>query len=439
MEILKRILAFLMIIMIIISVIYVPKIYAVDNMIIDNPYNRQLIGTLLVASGLLFSKVDDMNEVLDDFIDEWNDHETGWQMPGGPNDPKNWADLLFYITAIGVTVYDLGFDTIKQVINMPQNLMDYFKEWVNEKFDVGENIINPNYLLFQYGNYKVSFVVRKFINEADGLMYDYLYISLNGGPETIVGGHPNGFYNIGLVNVLPSNYNYTVKVCYKLKNQDGSLTNMFNQNVYDVINGNTDPYLGETIYGIPDIVDNPNYTYTHNKTNEPTIVIPIQSPEQKEDGYFIPDGGIEDLINQDYEDIANSNTDGIVLPDISNPEVSNPDVDPVPYPELPGEDIATEEDFDTPNKRALYQLKFPFSLPWDIKAVFNLLKAPAKAPRFEIDVVTSSIKSKIGITGETKFIFDMGEFELIGQVTRFFSFIGFCLTLIYVTRFIIRS
>jgi hypothetical protein len=78
-------------------------------------------------------------------------------------------------------------------------------------------------------------------------------------------------------------------------------------------------------------------------------------------------------------------------------------------------------------------------LPWDIKAVFMLLNAPAKAPKWDIDIITPSLRSKIGITGTTKFTFDMGEFEIIGKVSRFFSFIGFILTLILFTRNIIKS
>ena len=69
--------------------------------------------------------------------------------------------------------------------------------------------------------------------------------------------------------------------------------------------------------------------------------------------------------------------------------------------------------------------RFPFSIPWDIKKGVTLLAAPPKAPYFEVDFMAPIAYRVGGWKGSTKIVLDMSEYEIIGQVCRWTSTIGF--------------
>lgn len=73
--------------------------------------------------------------------------------------------------------------------------------------------------------------------------------------------------------------------------------------------------------------------------------------------------------------------------------------------------------------------RFPFSIPWDVYKGIQLLAAPAKAPYFEVDFLAPIGHLVGGWKGSTKIVLDMSEYEIIGQVSRWASTIGFCLLL----------
>ena len=73
--------------------------------------------------------------------------------------------------------------------------------------------------------------------------------------------------------------------------------------------------------------------------------------------------------------------------------------------------------------------RFPFSIPWDIKKGVTLLAAPPKAPYFEVDFMAPIADRVGGWKGSTKIVLDFSEYEIIGQVCRWTSTIGFCLML----------
>lgn len=439
----KRFLVILLIVLILFNSVQVPKVYAVGNMIIDNPFNRQLIATMLIASGVVYTSATQLEESVEEFLARWNDHETGWTMPTpkDPQGPNTWEAILYAAITGGSIVYDITTGTFKQILELTEDFVDYVKQFVDENYDAGERIIpgfidvsttgavniSPGQTLNLYYAGRGYAIVTMYLIDND----KYIDYFVSNGVDTATG---TASFNAPKIHLNK----YSTNLEIKRVNAANIVISRIGSSGVPWIDCDTsilsteDKELG---FGDEDIVDNPEYEYKHQETGTPTIVIPIHSPVPNEDGYFVPIEDFEDLVDTGADDIANESTDGIIIP----APTPTPTPEPVPYPELPGDDIPTEYDYDTQNKRALYQLKFPFSLPWDIKAVFQLLSAPAKAPYFEIDIVPISLKDKIGITGETEFIFDMEEFELIGQVSRFFSFIGFCLTLIYITRNIIKS
>lgn len=73
--------------------------------------------------------------------------------------------------------------------------------------------------------------------------------------------------------------------------------------------------------------------------------------------------------------------------------------------------------------------RFPFSIPWDVYKGVKLLAAPAKAPYFEVDFMAPIARRVGGWKGSTRIVLDFSEYEIIGQVCRWSSTIGFCLML----------
>lgn len=73
--------------------------------------------------------------------------------------------------------------------------------------------------------------------------------------------------------------------------------------------------------------------------------------------------------------------------------------------------------------------RFPFSIPWDVYKGVTLLAAPPKAPYFEVDFMAPIADRVGGWQGSTKIVLDFSEYEIIGQVCRWTSTIGFCLML----------
>lgn len=73
--------------------------------------------------------------------------------------------------------------------------------------------------------------------------------------------------------------------------------------------------------------------------------------------------------------------------------------------------------------------RFPFSIPWDVYKGVTLLAAPPKAPYFEVDFLAPIADRVGGWQGSTKIVLDFSEYEIIGQVCRWTSTIGFCLML----------
>lgn len=98
-------------------------------------------------------------------------------------------------------------------------------------------------------------------------------------------------------------------------------------------------------------------------------------------------------------------------------------VDPAPPPVVP----VVPEGLD--KLGAALTSRFPFSIPWDVYKGVTLLAAPPKAPYFEVDFMAPIAYRVGGWKGSTKIVLDMSEYEIIGQVCRWTSTIGFCLML----------
>lgn len=70
---------------------------------------------------------------------------------------------------------------------------------------------------------------------------------------------------------------------------------------------------------------------------------------------------------------------------------------------------------------------FPFSIPWDLMAIFSLFSAESKAPEFDIPIVVPSL----GI--EENFHIDFSDFEYISVICRVMLGISFAVGLMWIT------
>lgn len=100
----------------------------------------------------------------------------------------------------------------------------------------------------------------------------------------------------------------------------------------------------------------------------------------------------------------------------------------------PEEDIKDIDGLGLPALGAALITRFPFSIPWDIAKGIQLLAAPAKAPYFEVDFFAPIADRVGGWQGSTKIVLDFSQFEILGQLSRWTSTVGFCLMLAGATK-----
>lgn len=130
--------------------------------------------------------------------------------------------------------------------------------------------------------------------------------------------------------------------------------------------------------------------------------------------------------SMEIQDILQGILDAILAGELSaSAEVVDEAVEPV-EPDPPVVPVVPE---GLDKLGAALTSRFPFSIPWDVYKGVTLLAAPPKAPYFEVDFMAPIADRVGGWKGSTKIVLDMSEYEIIGQVCRWTSTIGFCLML----------
>ncbi len=221
--------------------------------------------------------------------------------------------------------------------------------------------------------------------------------------------------------------------------------------------------LKENIWVHPDIQD----TFTNDGTFEYPIPPsnPINIPDM---GLLsrlynalknpdIPDADKNQLL-KDYINNIDNNPDQVPVPIPSATVDINPDSFPDPAPTVdPTPDTNPTNDPSSPTVdkpssteptvdsgtvpklklRALllYGLQkfFPFCIPWDLIHAIKILSKSGVAPRWEIPLRVSAI----GL--DYTFVLDLAQFEWLAVIFRTFQTIGFIITLIIVTRNLIKG
>ncbi len=130
--------------------------------------------------------------------------------------------------------------------------------------------------------------------------------------------------------------------------------------------------------------------------------------------------------SMEIQDILQGILDAILAGDLAaSAEVVDEAVEPV-EPDPPVVPVVPE---GLDKLGAALTSRFPFSIPWDVYKGVTLLAAPPKAPYFEVDFMAPIAHRVGGWQGSTKIVLDFSEYEIIGQVCRWTSTIGFCLML----------
>lgn len=130
--------------------------------------------------------------------------------------------------------------------------------------------------------------------------------------------------------------------------------------------------------------------------------------------------------SMEIQDILQGILDAILAGELS---ASAEVVDEAVEPEEPDPPIVPMVPEGLDKLGAALTSRFPFSIPWDVYKGVTLLAAPPKAPYFEVDFLEPIGHLVGGWKGSTKIVLDMSEYEIIGQVCRWTSTIGFCLFL----------
>ncbi len=128
----------------------------------------------------------------------------------------------------------------------------------------------------------------------------------------------------------------------------------------------------------------------------------------------------------------------VIQPSTSPGTDPSPGVDPSPSPGMnPGTEINLDEELPSMPSALLpiasnLKYKFPFSIPWDLKYLFDKLSSQEREPpRWVLPFVIESI----GLHGEL--VIDLKDFQVLSDLSRLFLTLLFCLSLINMTMKIV--
>lgn len=183
-------------------------------------------------------------------------------------------------------------------------------------------------------------------------------------------------------------------------------------------------YIDENSYYVTNNEDDIRYVYPDLK-NLSDKLVKVINPDGS--SYLIYKGSLDELFEEwekninpeniftDKETKITETDEGII---IETEEETKPGSDENPY-EIPEEDISIDW---SPLQNITLKEKFPFSLPWDLKRVFELFIAEREAPVWRVPIK------------EHEIVIDFNTFEELARITRAFNLIIFVAVLIILTR-----
>lgn len=156
----------------------------------------------------------------------------------------------------------------------------------------------------------------------------------------------------------------------------------------------------------------------------------VHYPDVAEDGSQVYEVTYQGVTATDIEGIIQGAVDRILAGTAAIAGEVTQAQDVPAEPEVPPE----LDGLDLPALGAALTSRFPFSIPWDVARGISLLAAPAEAPYWEVDFLAPIAYRVGGWGGSTTVVLDFSEFEILGQLSRWMSTIGFCLMLAASTK-----
>ena len=352
--ILKRILALVIVFMMLISTpFYIseninnnPYVYAAatfEQSLESELFKQTLIPTL-ISAGLVFSSKESIEKAADDTIEWLKQQGFDWKPPDEPDGP-NLEDVIREMLK-AVTLVSASYEIGKGIVKIPKMFWELIKSFVDDNYDEGENYSDENFLNGYINGYAYEILI-----DGQGTFNVVIKIKINDGDyqnlANLFNASPGRTLYIRSFNVsdIIKIDSTRVRVYYSYKYhvfKDGVFDNEVFKEDNAIFNIGTtvyeeNPYPEEQyIYGTPGIVDNPNYDWNNNYTDNKEIPIPIETDvygnfKTDENGYYLPSIDTEDWVGVQPVEIPNLDPSGTPIPEIPEmPEVENPDDDEKP-------------------------------------------------------------------------------------------------------------
>lgn len=378
--ILKRILVLAIVFLMIISTplsvfgnLYNKQIYVyASTAAVDDELLKQNIIPLLIASGLVFTSAEAAEDVWQKLNDYWVENDIYmkyWQH--GPEDPKPDLKTVLLGVLYGNVVWNEVKETYefikdfprsllvkdnlnpiyKWIVNIPNELWQDIKSFIDDNYDEGENreyIPDETELIdgFYYNFASVgSNIVRAGDYETTITLYESFYLS-NGIEYYFVGPKNSNGVIQRVFDILPPNKNGTGYIMARIINDSGTQKFQYgfadskpsvSWSLVEKIDLSTlsiyEPQYIDLGYGTAGIIDNPNYDWNNKYTDTKVIPIPIEmdaygNPKTDENGLYLPSIDVEEWIDVQPTEIPNLDPTGTPVPNIPPfPDIENPDDD----------------------------------------------------------------------------------------------------------------
>lgn len=287
---------------------------------------KHAIIPILISSGLVFKSKQAIDRTVSDTIEWLNDQGFDWKDPDDPDGP-NLSEILKTMLK-GTIIWSAVDQLYKDVIKIPDVIRDLIKHFVDENYDEGEIIEGKferdgdYYVLslplgddigdvYFYTSENEVYVCKRFSSYAR-LYYGGTYYEITnpirfklGDGKTDFRRRSTGAYTLPFILV-------SIELLGKMYTVDGSPTG---------------------VEGVENVIDNQNYDWNNNYTNEKHIPIPIKTdihgnPVLDENGFYLPITTEPDIwIDVQPDEIPELDPSGIpqVLPEDLPNVPDNPD------------------------------------------------------------------------------------------------------------------
>ncbi len=305
---------------------------------------KQVSIPLLVSAGLVFSTkeaAEDTYQRLNDYLVDLGVHFEINLDPKDPQGPKEQLGEVILAMLKGKIIWDASNQLFKNVVEIKDGFFELIKIWVNDNYNVGNNIISTTSLNYQIytltdcrpGYYKIASFPKNYRIKYSYKFYDGASISSSTQPlvsEVLT----EDDFDLGFW-IFNAYYN-RVGVFKKVGSDVFSFTysQVRSNNVLDkiefkvlIFSGVEPEFLDKDniAYGSENIIDNINYDWINPYTNNKIIVLPVRTlpdgkPELDSDGLHLPELDSEYWVNREADFVTQTDPSGLPQNEIDEDE-----------------------------------------------------------------------------------------------------------------------